>query len=95
MNREQVRSDYDDEILIRASLMFGHHDGSGDSVVHPGQPDVFVVGNANDGYDIAVRIDAGYTSWDIAANSAEVWGEQLRRMTAAMRAAESERDGDE
>ena len=74
------------EILETVRWVFFHHDSERECKVVGRKPDVFVVGGDGHGYDVAVRIDGGYTdrsaAEDVAAN---YWRLQVERLTKALR----------
>lgn len=62
---------------MKTDMLLTHHNRYGRAVVRPGLPDVFVIQGRPDDYDIAVRIDGGYSDKGMARWVAQSWQELL------------------
>ena len=74
-----------DKLAETAAVVFMHHDRAAGDSVRPGLPDVFVTGDDKNGYDIAVRIDGGYSGREWAEAIADYWLQDVRKLAALAR----------
>ena len=79
-----------DEVITRASWLLTHHDRYGRESVIAGRPDVFVVGDSNSGFDIALRLDGSYSDREMAESVALGWLENVRKLSTLLREVEAE-----
>lgn len=81
------------DVANLAAQFFMHHDRYGRGSVIGGRPDVFVVGNDRDWFDIAVRVDGSYADRQMAESVCEYLAGQLEQLVIAMRLVEHQTAG--
>lgn len=75
-----------DELAVKTDMLLTHHGRHRRETVRPGLPDVFVTQGLPRDYDIALRIDGGYSDKRMADGSAQYWQELLDSINALRRA---------